>query len=382
MLGLIPGVVLAVRLVYTILHYALGNFSYTKYKGEWAVITGASAGIGAGMARRLSKRGINVALLARSIDKLKVVADECSKNGVDTKIIPFDFAEALVSDWNELESTLKALGPTILINNVGVNVSFPTDFVDVDENILSQMLTVNIQSTNRMTRLLLPYMIERNHGIVLCLSSGGGAVTPAPLLAPYAGTKAYNDAFAVSLAGEVPSDVHIHSLTPFFVESAMAKMRKSFSVPSADAFAEAALRLVSSSPRLQPYWVHMVMELAITALPLGLQVKYVADLHRKIRVRALRKKERQEKQNWLYCPQFLSHHGVCGDSKLIPRVRFAPYRYYSFNVSISARRSALQNRRVRRCHVHSHSNRVLQQTDERSFREKEECFMAWRTLTW
>lgn len=295
--ALVPSLVLLVRLLSTILHYALGNFSYSKYKGEWAVITGASAGIGAGIARRLSKRGVNVALLARSVDKLNIVAKQCVENGVDTKVIRFDFAQASSEDWNQLSSTLKSLSPTILVNNVGVNVEFPTPFVEVEDQFVAQMVKVNVESTNRMTSLLLPHMVSTNHGIVLCLSSGGGAVTPAPLLSPYAGTKAYNDAFATSLAGEVPSGVHVHSLTPFFVESSMAKMRKAFTVPSADEFAEATLRLVSSSPRLQPYWVHMVLQCAITAFPLSFQVKYVADLHKNIRKRALRKKEQQAKQN-------------------------------------------------------------------------------------
>lgn len=295
--ALVPVLVLSARLLGTIFHYALGNFSYSKYKGEWAVITGASAGIGAGIARRLSKRGVNVALLARSVDKMNEVAKQCAENDVKTKVIQFDFAQASSEDWSQLASTLKALSPTILVNNVGVNVEFPTPFVDLEDQFVSQMITINIESTNRMTRLLLPHMITANHGIVLCLSSGGGAVTPAPFLSPYAGTKAYNDAFATSLAGEVPAGVHVHSLTPFFVESSMAKMRKAFTVPSADEFAEATLRLVSSSPRLQPYWVHMVIQCALMALPLSMQVKYVADLHRKIRVRALRKKEQHTKQN-------------------------------------------------------------------------------------
>lgn len=295
--ALVPGLVLFVRLLGTILHYALGHFSYSKYKGEWAVITGASAGIGAGIARRLSKRGVNVVLLARTVDKMNEVAKQCAENGVKTKVIQFDFAQASSEDWSQLASTLKALSPTILVNNVGVNVEFPTPFVDLEDQFVSKLITVNIESTNRMTRLLLPHMITANHGIVLCLSSGAGGVVPAPLLSPYAGTKSYNDAFATSLAGEVPAGVHVHSLTPFFVESPMVKMKKAFTVPSADEFAEAALRLVSSSPRLQPYWVHMVMQCAITALPLSMQVKYVADLHTKIRTRALRRKEQRAKQN-------------------------------------------------------------------------------------
>lgn len=297
-IGLVTVVVLVVRFLLTVLYYTANNFSYAKFKGEWAVVTGASAGIGAGMARQLARRGLNIVLLARNQDKLSAVSAECVAAGVDTKVISFDFSAATTSDWQGLADRLKPLGPAVLVNNVGVNVEMPTELTDMQMTDVERIVSVNVGATNAMTMMLLPDMVARARGIVLCLSSGGGAVTPAPLLAPYAGTKAYNDALAVSLSGEVDEKgVHVHSLTPFFVESNMAKMRASFTVPSADRFADLALRLVGSSPRLQPYWVHYVMQYALTLFPLRMQVGYVTKLHRSIRARALRKKERLAKQN-------------------------------------------------------------------------------------
>lgn len=289
---------LAVFVIFAVYHYAAYTFSYAKFKGDWAVVTGASAGIGAGMARGLARRGINVVLIARSEEKLTAVADECRAAGVNTKVLTFDFANAADDAWASLQNELHQLKPSILVNNVGINVEFPTEFVDMSKNDIDRIITINVVTTNRMTAALLPDMLKCKRGLVFCLSSGGGAVLPAPLLAPYAGTKAYNDAFAVSLSGEVKNcGVFVHSLTPFFVESAMAKMRRSFTVPSADLFADSALRLAGSSPRLQPYWVHYILALGLTALPLSAQVSYIANSHRSIRNRALRKKEKLAKQN-------------------------------------------------------------------------------------
>lgn len=297
-IGAATTLVFLLRILVNIHHYFLSSFSYSAYRGKWAVITGASAGIGAGFAKALAKRGVNVALLARSTDKLEEVAQVCSQSGVQTAVIPFDFASPTETDWTALADRLKPLSPSILVNNVGVNVEFPTEFVDMSAEDVSRIVSVNVNSTNAMTAMLLPSMLSEGRGIILCLSSGGGVISPAPLLAPYGGTKAYNDAFAVALHGEVRSkNVLVHSLTPFFVESAMAKMRASFTVPSADRFAEDALRLVGSSPRLQPYWVHYIMQSVLQMLPLAKQVAYVTDLHRNIRKRALRKKERVAKQN-------------------------------------------------------------------------------------
>lgn len=293
------GILMGRILMFVIRYGGLSTSSLEKYKGSWAVVTGASAGIGAGFVRRLAEKGINVVLIARSVDKMNAIATECqTKYGIQTKVLPFDFASASSTDYASMTPVLTALQPAILVNNVGVNVPFPTEFVDMSTEAVDRIVKVNIESINRMTAMLLPGMLEAKKGIVFCLSSGGGAVGPGPLLSPYAGTKAYADAFAVSLSGEVASaGVFVHSLTPFFVESAMAKMRKSMTVPTPDAFAASALSMVGTTPRLSPHWAHYIMGVALTSLPLTLQVTLVTKMHRDIRRRALRKQERLSKQN-------------------------------------------------------------------------------------
>ncbi|PXF49729.1 Very-long-chain 3-oxoacyl-CoA reductase [Gracilariopsis chorda] len=287
-----------VALLKTIYHYGVYKFSFRSYGGEWAVVTGASGGIGAEFCRRLAARGVNIILLARSVDKMKQLAQECeSKYSVETVVHGFDFGAAEEEQWATLKQVVMSKSATILINNVGISFEMPTDFIDVDEQLIERMMLVNIRSTNRMTKMVLPHMVSSKKGIIMCLSSGGGAVTPAPMLSPYAGTKAYNDAFAVSLNGELrPHGVHVHSLTPFFVEGSMAKMRRSFTVPTAERFVENALSQVASSPRLNPYWVHYMMGTAVRALPLQQQTERVATLHSSIRKRALRKQERLAKR--------------------------------------------------------------------------------------
>lgn len=296
----IVGMIVITRIILQLLsflnQYFIHKFSYVKYKSEWAVITGASAGIGAGMAKALARKGINLILIARTQSKLQAIADECSNGyGVTAKIVSFDFSSATPEDFQTLyNEEIKPLSPTILINNVGINVEFPTDFKDMTHDEISNIVKVNINSTNIMTSYLLPEMINKSRGIIICLSSAGGAVTPAPMLACYAGTKAYNDSFAVSLSGEVSKyGVNVHSLTPFFVESAMAKMRRSIKVPSADHFAGYALNMVGcGTPRLQPYFIHKIMQTILTKFPLKMQVDYIDGLHRNMRKRALKKKGR------------------------------------------------------------------------------------------
>jgi short-subunit dehydrogenase len=88
---------------------------YSKFKNEWAIVTGASYGIGKSCALSLAKRGINVILLARTKEKLEKVASEVEKYGVKTKIFAVDLSDRHV--FKKLESELNEA--TILINNVG-----------------------------------------------------------------------------------------------------------------------------------------------------------------------------------------------------------------------------------------------------------------------
>lgn len=290
---------LIARAFFFLIQYVFTSFSFKSYEGKWAVVTGASAGIGAGFVRALASRGLNVVLVARSKEKMDALASEASvKYGVKTQVITFDFNVADAAAYAKIAGILTSLSPAVLVNNVGVNVEMPTDFVDLDMDETDRIVKVNISSINMMTAMLLPGMIRAEKGIVINMSSGGGVVLPAPMLAVYAGTKAYADAFAVALSGEVKDKgVLVVSMTPLFVESAMAKMRESFTVPSADEFANKALHQVAVSPRLSPHWVHEIMGAALGLLPLKAQVERVNKLHRSIRTRAVRKKERMTKQN-------------------------------------------------------------------------------------
>lgn len=300
LLALAGASALARRLFTFLWTYVLApSYTFTPHAGQWAVVTGASAGIGAGFARRLASRGMRVCLIARSADRLAPVAAAVRAAGVQATVVEFDFASAGSDDYAALAAQIAGLegGVGVLVNNVGVNVEYPTDFVDTDPALVDRMVKVNIESTNRMTAICLPGMVQRGRGVVYNLSSAGGAVSPAPLLAAYAGTKAYNDAFAVALAGEVADKgVIVHSLTPFFVESKMAKMRAGITVPTPDAFAESALKQTGGRVRSNPHWAHAIMAAVLLELPLKMQIKYVTDLHRDIRKRALRRAERLAKQ--------------------------------------------------------------------------------------
>lgn len=117
---------------------------------------------------------LNVVIMARSIDKLKTVEEDCRKRGAEVIVIPFDFATASDETYSSVRNQLSDITVSVLVNNVGVNVDFPSDFTDTTVETADRIVRVNVHATVEMTRNFLAPMIERQKGCVLFVSSAGG----------------------------------------------------------------------------------------------------------------------------------------------------------------------------------------------------------------
>jgi len=154
------------------------------FTGRTALVTGASSGIGADIARELAKRGANVILVARRVEKLEALAAELSAVGVQATVAPCDVTdaaarEALAAAHTEVD---------ILVNNAGLGV-FGL-FADSEWKNVEQMLAVNITALTHLTHLFAKPMAARGHGTIMLVASTI-AFQPVPLFAVYAATKAY-----------------------------------------------------------------------------------------------------------------------------------------------------------------------------------------------
>lgn len=165
-----------------------------KKYGSWAMVTGATDGIGKAFAYQLAQKGLNLILVSRNSAKLKSVSKEIQENYPTTQIktIAFDFSVGSLVGMNELlEEEIRGLDVGVLINNVGVTYPSARFLHEVDEQVWTNVVKVNVEGTTRVTMAVLRGMVERKRGAVVNIGSGAGIVVPShPLFTVYAATKA------------------------------------------------------------------------------------------------------------------------------------------------------------------------------------------------
>jgi short-subunit dehydrogenase len=152
-------------------HFLRQPTSWKAFNGDWALVTGASYGIGEAYCLELAKRGLNVILVARSQDKLEKVEQNIKKMNPTskTKIIVADFTK---DPYLMIEQAIEGLNVSVLVNNVG-GVSIPEDqmFSKYPFDAIHDDAELNLESSLLMTRLILPQMQARNKGRILSVSS-------------------------------------------------------------------------------------------------------------------------------------------------------------------------------------------------------------------
>ncbi|KAF8635192.1 hypothetical protein AX17_003968 [Amanita inopinata Kibby_2008] len=277
-------------------------------KGAWAIVTGASDGIGKEFAFQLAKAGFNVLLVARNKSALESTASEIQNKcpGISTRVHCIDFSILDEAAYNAFSDTVQALDVGVLVNNVGKSHTMPTYFVETPQDEIEDIVTINVHATLRVTGAVLPGMVQRKRGLILNVGSFSGAV-PSPMLATYSGTKAFLATFSSALGEELKQhNITVEHLNTYFVVSKMSKIRKASAlVPTPASFVRSVLGKVglpcgagySGRPNTStPYWSHGLIDYGMTLIGMpSLFIWYTHGLHRSIRKRALGKLERKSK---------------------------------------------------------------------------------------
>jgi len=184
-----------------------------------ALVTGASAGIGAEFARALAGEGFDVVLVARRRERLETVAEELRR---DFQVQAFPVAEDLADPAAPLriyeELKRQELPIDALINNAGSGIR--QTFVSVPWREHAQLIQVQITAAAQLIRMLLPGMLERGFGRIVNVSSLAGLMPGAPTSTLYPAAKSFLIKFSESLAAEVSgTGVHVCAVCPGFTLS-------------------------------------------------------------------------------------------------------------------------------------------------------------------
>jgi short-subunit dehydrogenase len=176
-----------------------------------AIITGASAGIGAELARVFAKHGHALVLVARREARLKALAAELEASGAPPVVLPVDLASRDAVARIAAALAARALEPEYVVNNAGYGLV--GDAVECDRDDLLTMIDVNMRA---LTELSLAFVesLQRRRGGILNVASVAGFL-PGPCSAVYYASKAYVLSFSEALHRELrPANVRVTALCP------------------------------------------------------------------------------------------------------------------------------------------------------------------------
>ena len=184
-----------------------------------ALVTGASAGIGAAIARELARRGNDVILTARRTERLEKLARELeTADGINATVLPADLARPYAAAAIESAIQERGLQVDVLVNNAGYAVTGP--YLGQPWQAHEDLLQVMVRAVAELTWRLAGPMRERGHGQILNIASIAGLMPGTAGHTLYAGVKAWMIAFSESLAFELEGDgVTVIAVCPGFTYS-------------------------------------------------------------------------------------------------------------------------------------------------------------------
>lgn len=273
--------------------------SGTPSKAAWALVTGASDGIGKGFAEELCYRGFNVVLHGRNEKKLNGVRDELLKQwpNVEIRVLVID-AGAQPFPIPEIEAAvdqLKDLNLRVLVNNVGGSGGIKPVFRALAESTPDRsqtFLDINARFTTEITRVLLPLLYKKSPALVLNVGSFVSEIA-APYLTMYSGSKSYGKAWSRSLDLEQRAegrDVEVISIMVGQVATNADPRPTSFFIPSSRGMAKASLDKVGCGYSVVfGYWPHYLNYWIMTQTPAFIAERVVMKI-----ARGLKDKEEME----------------------------------------------------------------------------------------
>lgn len=234
-------------------------------KNTWALITGASDGIGKAFCDELVKYGFNICLLARNKEKLDQVEREIKQiyPHILTKVIVSDLSKAHEEGFcAEIEQELQDLDISILVNNAGIGGSNIFEKMQFDD--LRNLVITNALSQVLITRCIIPIMLKRVKKSAIINLSSFCASRPLPYASVYGSTKIFDDFMARSLAIEYENKIDCMALRPNWVSTKLStKAINNFDVITPNRCVLDALKELGYEKVTAGNWIHSMLEWVI-----------------------------------------------------------------------------------------------------------------------
>ncbi len=253
------------------------NTPFRDRYGPWALITGASSGIGAALSDEIAGRGVDVVLTARNAEALETIAGKLrTSHGVETLCVATDLA---VPDG--MDMLMAAIADTeigLYVGNAGFGTAGP--FIENDADAEMEMIRLNCVGLAALAHPLARSMAGRGKGGIILMSSIV-AFQGVPNQANYAATKAYVQSLAVGLAAELaPHGVDVLSSAPGPVDTgfaARADMRMGGAAAARDV-ARATLNALGKSRTVRPGTQSKLLGYGLGTLPRALRTRILGQI--------------------------------------------------------------------------------------------------------
>ena len=247
---------------------------FARRFGGAALVTGASAGIGASFARALAQRGMDLVLVARRVERLEALGSELSEaHGVRAEALAADLTEDDAAERLLRATEERGLAVGLLVNNAGFGAFGP--FAEMDPERARRMIDLNCRAPVALTHAFLPAMRARGRGGLVFVASTA-SYQPTPWMAVYGATKAFDlmiaEALWVELAG---TGIEVIALSPGNTRTEFHDIAGVHDLPAlggsmdADAVVERALRRLGRGPSTIPGALNRLAAWSTRLLPRG-----------------------------------------------------------------------------------------------------------------
>ena len=236
-----------------------------KQKDSYAIVTGASEGIGKAYAERLAKEGFNLILIARRKQLLEEIKQKLTKEyQIDVILLNYDMCNMTEEQWNEIDKLMKEKNISVLINNVSYACSDMYHKFSVSD--IDRMVKLNIEITLDITHRFINHVSNDKKYFILFMSSCS-SVNISPFNAVYSATKAFIKQFGKSISYEY-QNIDCTTIVPWHISTEMiGNIPTNIGVCTPKQLVDSAFIHVGLTNEIDPYIPHYLQDWFYDRIP-------------------------------------------------------------------------------------------------------------------